>query len=252
MTPISWFLVAYAYLAATVFVVGSIAVIVKWLFTRKGPSNTYLGYPYLFTFLGNDTRGGAFINMLKRIFLFSSMKNDPYVRIFGLLFHWTLWIVIAAHADLILMPYLAASGISETTMEMIGSYLGTTLAFVMVIFGCILLYRRIGDIYMRKLSNASDYFSILLIVVVGISGIVMRFALPPLYAYTQVSPFIFSLLHFSPIAIPSAPAFMVHLFLVSTLLIYFPLSKFMHPYSFLTNPSMYSIFHVGEANEAKD
>ncbi|MCL4334411.1 MAG: respiratory nitrate reductase subunit gamma [Candidatus Thermoplasmatota archaeon] len=252
MTLFSWLILSYACAAGLIFVIGSIIVIARWIFLPKGTSGTYLGYPYLLTFPGNTSRASAFKNMLKRIFLFSSLKDDPYLRTVTMTFHWSLWIVIAAHADLVLMPYFASIGISEQTMEMIGTYLGTSLAVIMVAAGFLLLLRRITDKYVRRISSTADYFSILLIIAIGISGIYMRVALPSLFAYNQVSPYIHSIFTLSPINIPFQWPFIIHFFLVCTLLIYFPCSKFMHPYSFLTNPTMYSIFHPGEANETKD
>jgi nitrate reductase gamma subunit len=252
MNATDWIVVAYAYIAAVVFVVGTIYTLVRWIFLPKGPTKTFLGYPYLFTYPGNDSRLKAFKNILSRIFLFSSMKEDPVLRVTSALFHWTLWIVIAAHLDIVLMPYFASVGVSESTMAAIGAYLGTSLAFVMTVFGLYLFFRRVSDRYLRRISYASDYFSILLIVALGISGIVMRFTLPPLYAYKFVTPFIYSLISFSPISVPSAIQFDVHFLIAATLLIYFPFSKFMHPYSFFTNPTMYSIFHPGDVNVSKD
>ncbi|MEM0141214.1 MAG: respiratory nitrate reductase subunit gamma [Thermoplasmatales archaeon] len=252
MSPVDWAIVAYAYIAVIVFVIGTIVTLIRWIFVPKGPSGTFLGYPYLFTYPGNNTRLLAFKNILSRIFLFSSMKNDPSLRISSAIFHWTLWIVIAAHLDIVLMPYFSSIGVSEKAMSAIGDYLGTSLAIVMVGFGAYLFIRRNSSIYMRKISYLSDYFSILLILALGVSGIIMRFTLPPLYAYNEVTPFIYSLIHLSPVFVPTAIQFVVHFLIASTLLIYFPFSKFMHPYSFFTNPTMYSIFHPGEINESKN
>lgn len=244
--------ISIAYLAVVVFTVGVLTVLLKWIFRRKGPSGTYLGLPYLFVYPGQDTRLKAFVNMLKRIFLFSSMKRDPKVRYSSLAFHWSLWIVIAAHSDLFLYSYFEAAGISQATLEMIGDYAGTFFAVVMVVFGIVLLYRRIGDKYLRHLNNASDYFAVLLIVAIGITGILERFTLPGNYAYTAVSPFIMSLVSFAPINIPTRLPFLIHFSTTLVLFFYLPFSKLMHPFSFFTNPTMYSLHHTGlKQGEAK-
>lgn len=247
MNPLSIFVVAYAYISILAFAVGSVILLVRWIFTRKGPSGTYLGYPYLSTYPGQDSGFKAFKNMLSRIFLFSSAKDDPVVRYTGLAFHWSLWIIILAHMDLVISPYLVAAGIPESFLSAAGAYIGTTLAFIMVAAGMILLYRRTTDRYMRRISNASDYFSILLIMAIGISGILMRFILPADFAYSSVSPFIMSLLSFAPTNVPYSPLYITHFILTLTLFLYLPLSKLAHPYSFFTNPSIYSIFHEGGA-----
>lgn len=247
MNLLSILVVSYAYISISVFAVGSLVVILRWIFKRKGPTGTYLGYPYLFTYPGQDTGFKALKNMLSRVFLFSNAKNDPFIRYTSLTFHWSLWIVILAHLDLVLSPYLVSVGISEGTLENLGAYLGTSLAMVMVVAGFVLFYRRISDPYMRRISYASDYFSILLIVAIGISGIVMRFVLPPGFSYSSVSPFVFSLGGFAPINLPSSPQFVIHFVLTLTLFLYLPLSKLAHPYSFFTSPTIYTISHEGES-----
>lgn len=248
MAGISIAIIVYAYVSGTVFVVGSMYVVLKWLFTRKGPTDTYLGLPYLFTYPGQDTRGKAFVNILKRIFLFTSMKRDPLVRYSSLAFHWSVWIVIAAHADIVLEPYITAQGIPQSTLETLGAYLGTGFAVILLVFGIVLLYRRLYDRYLRRLSAVADYFSILLIIAIGITGIYMRFATSADFAYVYVTPFINSLFTFSPTLalVPTQWPFIIHYLFTLTLLLYFPFSKFMHPYSFFTNPTLHSLYHPGD------
>lgn len=246
LSLLSILVVSYTYLAAGVFVIGGIFMLLRWIFKRKGPSNTYLGYPYLSTYPGQVSGGRALKNILGRIFLFTSAKDDPFIRYTSLAFHWSLWIVIAAHADIIAFKFFIAAGIPESTLAALGAYLGTTLAFVMVITGLILVGRRIVDPYLRRISNASDYFAVLLIVAIGISGILMRFMLSSDFAYNQVNPFLLSIVSFAPINVPSAAIYVIHFLFTVTLFLYFPLSKLFHPFSFFTNPTMYSTFHRGE------
>lgn len=245
MTPLSIFVVFYAYLAVVVFVGGSLIMLFRWIFKRKGPSDTYLGYPYLFTYPGQDSRSKALKNILSRILLFSSAKDDPFIRYTSLAFHWSLWIIILAHADIVMMPYFVAAGIPENVLSALGAYLGTALAFLMVAAGFMLLGRRLSSPYMRRISNASDYASIILIICIGITGILMRLMLPDRFAYEQVSPFLLSLVHLSPISVPSSYIYITHFLFTLTLFLYFPLSKLFHPFSFFTNPTLHSIYHEG-------
>ncbi len=241
-------LVGYIYLAISVFIFGTIYVLARWLFTKKGPSGTFLGFRNMFTYPGQDSSWKALTNILGRIFLFTSMKRDPYVRITSLIFHWSLWIIIIAHADIVLYPYIVASGIPESSLEITGAYVGTVFNILLVASGTVLVLRRIVDRYLRRISNAADFFAILLILAIGFSGLAMRIMLPPDFAYAQASPFILSVASFAPINIPSSPLFALHLILTMTLFLYFPLpvSKFMHPYSFLTNPTLNSVYRPGE------
>jgi nitrate reductase gamma subunit len=246
LDTLSILVISYAYIAGFVFLVGTIFFLARWIFKKKGPTGTYLGYPYLFTYPGQNSRLKALENILGRIFLFTSSSDDPFARYTSLVFHWSLWIVIAAHADIVLYPYFTAAGISESTLEAIGNYIGTTLAILMVGSGLILFGRRALNPYLRKISYLSDYFAILLIVAIGISGILMRFWLPGNFAYSEVSPFFLSLVSFAPISVPSDLIFVTHFTLTMTLLFYFPLSKLMHPFSFFTNPTLYTISHPGD------
>lgn len=242
------YLVSYAavYLAIVAFLVGSIVALVRWTLRPKGPRSTYLGFPKLQTYPGQASRFRALKNIASRALLMSSAKEDRFLRFTSLAFHWSLWIIIIAHSDLFLMPFFRAHGVPESVMEAIGAYLGTTLAFVMVATGIILFLRRITDRYLKRISTASDYFSILLVAFVGISGILMRFYLPVNYSYTQVAPFIASIFRLAPSGFPTAPLFIVHFILVLSLLVYFPFSKLFHPFAFLTNPTMYSLSDKGD------
>lgn len=237
---------AITYLAIIAFLAGSVTTLTRWIFRQKGPKGTYLGFKKFQTYPGLTSRLRALKNIISRALLMSSAKNDKFVRFTSLIFHWSLWIIIIAHSDLFLMPFFRAHGIPEYVIETIGAYLGTSLAFVMVATGIILLTRRITNPYLKRISNVSDYFSILLVVLVGISGIAMRFYLPADYAYTQVAPFIASILRLAPYGFPTSFLFVFHFFLVLSLLVYFPYSKLFHPFAFLTNPSMYSLSEKGD------
>ncbi len=236
---------AYAYLSVFVLLVGSAVIVVRWIFKRKGPTDTYLGYPKLFTYPGQNTRLSAFKNILARMLLFSSAKEDPFIRVTGLVFHWSLWLIIIVHFDLVFYPSLEAAGISQGFLEAAGDYIGTTLGVLLVVSGLALFGRRIANPYMRKISFASDYFAILLIVAVGTAGLLVRLLLPADFAYTQAGPYVLSLVSFAPVAVPDSPLFIVHMMLASTLIIYFPLSKLVHPFSFFTNPTVHALAQDG-------
>lgn len=238
---------AYAYASVLVLVAGSAIMLVRWIFKRKGPTDTYLGYPKLITYPGQDTKAKAFRNILSRMFLFSSAREDPFVRVTGLIFHWSLWLIIIVHFDLVLYPSLEAAGVSQGFLEASGDYIGTVLAVLLISSGAVLLGRRMLNPYMRKISYASDYFSIILIIAVGVAGLLVRLFMPADFAYAQAGPYVISLVHFSPIEVPSSPLFIVHIVLAFTLMTYFPLSKLVHPFSFFTNPTVYTLVEEGGA-----
>ena len=102
---------------------------------------------------------------------------------------------------------------------------------------CYLLARRITNPMLRYISLAADYFPLLLILGIAISGILMR------YVYkvdiVAVKELVVSLVAMHP-KVPAAgiaPIFYVHLFLVSALFAYFPFSKLMHAPGVFLSPS---------------
>ncbi len=112
-------------------------------------------------------------------------------------------------------------------------YLSGVILVVAVLY---LLARRLTNPNLRYISLAADYFPLLLILGIGISGILMR------YVYKvdiiAVKELALGLATFHPV-VPAGigPIFYVHLFLVSVLFAYFPFSKLMHAPGVFLSPS---------------
>ncbi|MGC8609363.1 MAG: respiratory nitrate reductase subunit gamma [Thermoplasmata archaeon] len=241
MQALGFILLLYFYIAIAVFIVFSVIKLVRWTLSPKGKDGTFFGFKNLFVYPGQTSNLKALKNILSRILLFSSMKRDPKTRVLSLTFHWSLWIILAAHLDLILEPKLVAMGIPFSTIKLLSTDVGTTLAMVLVISGLLLIYRRASDKYLSYISNYLDYVLISYIVVIGISGLTMRLLIPDTFAYNTVSPFIYSLFTLKPDPVPIQIVFDVHFFLGSTLALIFPFTKLFHPFSFFTNPTLYSV-----------
>jgi nitrate reductase gamma subunit len=91
-----------------------------------------------------------------------------------------------------------------------------------------LFLRRLWDPKLRYISLAGDYFPLLLIMSIAVSGICLRyFAKTDLTAIKAIGTGLLSLSPVTPDAGISV-VFFIHLFLVSTLIAYFPFSKLMH------------------------
>jgi nitrate reductase gamma subunit len=107
---------------------------------------------------------------------------------------------------------------------------------VLLVAATYLLARRITNPNLRYISLAADYFPLLLILGIAISGILMR------YIYkvdvVAVKELIMSLVALHP-KVPAGIGciFFVHLFLVSVLIAYFPFSKLMHAPGVFFSPS---------------
>lgn len=99
-----------------------------------------------------------------------------------------------------------------------------------------LFTRRVVSRQLRYFSLASDYFAVLLIGSVAISGILMKTIFQVNLA--NVKELAMSLARFHPV-IPEGlnSLFYVHIFLVSVLLAYFPFSKMVHVAGILFSPT---------------
>jgi nitrate reductase gamma subunit len=75
----------------------------------------------------------------------------------------------------------------------------------------------------------NDYFPLVLIFAIGLTGILMRYFLRTDIDIINIKNLAMGLVTFSPvIGVKIGAIFYIHLFLVSTLLAYFPFSKLMH------------------------
>jgi nitrate reductase gamma subunit len=144
-------------------------------------------------------------------------------------FHWSMLVILVRHLRLALDPVPAF----VTFVEKLDGFLevGVPVFFVTtVLFLAALAYllvRRLLDPQVRYISLFDDYFSLVLLLGIGLSGFWLRHV-----AKTDVvgiKEMVVGLARFQPV-LPEAihPLFFGHLFLVSVLLVYFPFSKLVH------------------------
>ena len=157
----------------------------------------------------------------------------------GLAFHWAFFIVFIRHFRFFVHP-LPEFLVTLEQLDHIFQY-GTPAFYItdlLLLVGLsFLFYRRVAEPQMRYLSQAADYFPLMLIITIAITGIGMRYVMHvdimlikslTIGLATELNP-----------AVPSglAPAFYVHLFLVSALFAYFPFSKLMHMGGIFMSPT---------------
>jgi nitrate reductase gamma subunit len=108
---------------------------------------------------------------------------------------------------------------------------------VLVVAVAYLMFRRITNPTLRYISLAADYFPLLLILGIGLTGILMRyFFKTDIIAVKELAMGLVTLHPKIPVA-PISPLFYVHLFLVCVLFAYFPFSKLMHAPGVFMSPS---------------
>jgi nitrate reductase gamma subunit len=107
---------------------------------------------------------------------------------------------------------------------------------VLVVATAYLLARRITNPNMRYISLAADYFPLLLILGIAITGMLMRYVFR--VDVIAVKELAIGLVTLHPV-VPAnlSPLFFVHLFLVSVLFAYFPFSKLMHAPGVFMSPT---------------
>jgi nitrate reductase gamma subunit len=197
---------------------------------------------------------GVIIRMAFEVLLFRSLFRNTKVELRegpkiaygsskwlwlgGLVFHWTFLIILTRHLRLFLEPIPGVIKILESLdgFFQVGApvlYL-TDLAFLGAV--TFLFLRRVIVPQLRYISLAADYFPLFLIGAIGFSGVLMR------YFYKTdvvgIKELTMGLITFSPV-IPTtiSTIFYIHLFLVSALFAYFPLSKLMHMAGVFLSPT---------------
>ncbi len=167
-----------------------------------------------------------------------SLKDGPklvygankFLWLGGLAFHWTFLIIVLRHFRFFLepVPFFVDwlqffDGFVQVGLPII--YM-TDVAFVVAV--SYLFLRRVFDAKLRYISLAADYFPLFVILGIGISGVWMRY-----FTKTDVvgvKELAMGLVSFSFATPPEGigSMFYIHLFLVSVLLAYIPVSKLMH------------------------
>ena len=197
---------------------------------------------------------GVIIRMAFEVLLFRSLFRNTKVELRegpkiaygsskwlwlgGLVFHWTFLIILTRHLRLFFEPIPGVIKILESLdgFFQVGApvlYL-TDLAFLGAV--TFLFLRRVIVPQLRYISLAADYFPLFLIGAIGFSGVLMR------YFYKTdvvgIKELTMGLITFSPV-IPTTVGtiFYIHLFLVSALFAYFPLSKLMHMAGVFLSPT---------------
>ena len=157
--------------------------------------------------------------------------GNRYLWLAGLAFHWSLLIIIIRHTRLLSWPIIPGVGFInwfDTILQPFFSmfYITDILIVAALTF---LFLRRVVSPQLRYISLLSDYFAILLIGSIAVSGILMRWFFN--VDLVNVKELAMSVLRFVPdnsVLAGIGLAFYVHITLICALLIYFPFSKMVH------------------------
>jgi len=165
------------------------------------------------------TRTGVVLRMTREVVLFESLfKGNLWTWAMGWLFHVSLALVTVRHLRYFLDPVPAW----VAAIQPFGQYAGIT----MVVGLCGLWVRRLFVERIRYISTLSDHLWLVLLIVIGLSGLLMSFVLHT--DIIGVKNYFTGLLQFQIGPLPTDGLLFIHLFLVFALLALFPISKLLH------------------------
>ncbi|WP_243544893.1 sulfate reduction electron transfer complex DsrMKJOP subunit DsrM [Pseudodesulfovibrio tunisiensis] len=243
--------------AMIIFVVGFVWKMLKWarcavpfrIPTTGGQQQAYDTTMFKQNKWDNPSTGAqTFVRMLLEVFAFRSLfrntkvslhqvdgkpvvayRSNKWLWLFAIVFHYSFFIVALRHLRLFLEPipfFLHGLEFVDGILQ-IGAPV-MYLTDVGIVAGLLFLAaRRLYDSKIRYISLVTDFFPVFLILSVALSGIYMRyFAKVDVIAIKELTMGLVTFHYHIPEGIGTA--FYVHVFLVSTLMVYFPFSKLMH------------------------
>ncbi len=256
-----FFGVIIPYAAFLTFIIGIIYRVVQWgrvpvPFRIPTTAGQEKSFPWIkhnkidnpFTSLGVIVRMALEVLLFRSLFrnTKTELRDGPklsygstkWLWLGGLAFHWTFLIILIRHFRLFLEPVPIPIEILEALdgFFQVGApvlYL-TDLIFLSAV--TYLFLRRVIIPQIRYISLAADYFPLFLIGAIGASGVLMRYFLKT--DVVGIKQLTMGLITFSPV-VPQTIGiiFYIHLFLVSALLAYFPMSKLMHMAGVFLSPT---------------
>ncbi len=164
--------------------------------------------------------------------------SNKWLWLGGLAFHWSLLVIVLRHARFFfaMVPGFAdfldhADSFFDVTLP--AFYISDAIALGAITF---LVARRFFDAKVRMISLPTDYFPLFLIGGIVLIGVLMRYVVR--LNVMPVKDLMLQLMNFGfdpPGEIGTL--FYIHLFLISVLLAYFPLSKLMHMGGIFLSPT---------------
>jgi nitrate reductase gamma subunit len=174
------------------------------------------------------TTGGVVFRMAREVVLFESLfKSNLWIWLFGFMFHFSLLLVLLRHLRYFTDPVWSW----VVLIQPFGIYAG----FTMVIGLAGLWARRFLVERIRYISTPSDHLMLALLIGIGLSGLSMKWLVHT--DIVSVKSFFLGLMYFDIQPLPHSGLLYVHLGLVATLMILFPISKLLHAPGVFFSPS---------------
>ncbi len=174
------------------------------------------------------TRLGVLNRLVRETLLFESLfRASRWTWFFGWIFHYALAVVLLRHLFFVTDPVPAWLGVVFVPSDFAAWLLVASLVG--------LLGRRIVVSRVRYISSPSDYAMLILLLVIGASGLMLRFGTE--VNIFGVREFMLGMLVLSPKELPENLTLYVHIFSVAVLAVVFPFSKLIHFPGYYFSPS---------------
>jgi len=165
------------------------------------------------------TRTGVVMRMFRELVFFESLfKSNKWIWIFGWMFHYGMFLVLARHLRYFTNPVW-------TWVDLIQPF-GKYAAFAMAAGLLGLWVRRLVVDRVRYITALSDHLMLALLFAIAGTGLMMDYV-----THTDivgVKAFFLGLMYFDWQPLPTNPVLLAHLGLVASLMIIFPISKLLH------------------------
>lgn len=225
---------ALLFYAAAAILLGGVAYRV-WLYART-PQPLKIPIPP-----APATRRGVVLRVLLEVTLFRALfRSSKWTWLFGWLFHVALLAVLLRHLRYFTEPVWF-------WVELVQPF-GLYAAFAMLAGLAGLWARRVLVDRVRYISSPSDHLMLALLAAIAASGLAMKYL-----AHTDIvalKAFFLGLMAFDWRPLPADPALLVHLALVATLMIVFPVSKLLHAPGVFFSPSLNQVDDARERRHA--
>lgn len=183
------------------------------------------------------TYTGVVWRMLREVTVFESLfKSNKWIWLFGWMFHFALLLVLLRHLRYFTQPVWF-------WVDLIQPF-GKYAAFAMLAGLGGLWARRVLVDRVRYISSLSDHLMLALLVAIGATGLGMKFV-----AHTDIvalKAFFLGLMAFELQPLPADPLLLIHLGLVATLMIIFPVSKLLHAPGVFFSPTRNQVDNARE------
>ncbi|MBI4720580.1 MAG: respiratory nitrate reductase subunit gamma [Chitinivibrionia bacterium] len=166
--------------------------------------------------------------LAEAVFFPGLFRGDRVLWMFAWIFHATLALVFLGHLRVftgLVDRILAAMGLSADAIAAMSNTVGGIAGVVLLATGIMLLIRRVTLQRAKEISGLPDFFALLLIIAIILTGNMMRFG--PHFELEQTRVWARSLITFSP-AVPQNGLFLTHALLAIVLIMYIPFSKILH------------------------